>query len=75
METDININKSVMEINIREKPEVAPTDGGEANDLLVGVSLPSPHPPHPTVGSPFQNVPYNFSFVVSLQISCQGFDS
>ena len=60
METDININKSVMEINIREKPEVAPTDGGEANDLLVGVSLPSLRPPHPTVGSPYQGVPHNF---------------
>ena len=47
---------------------MALADDGEANDLLVGVSLPFPHPPHPIVGSPIQDVPFSFSFI-------QGFDS
>ena len=36
-------------------------DDGEANDLLVGVSLPFPHPPHPTVGSPVHLVLAGFT--------------
>ena len=53
---------------------MAPTDDGEANDPLVGVSPPSLLPPRPTGGSPYQGVTYSFSFTLFHQITWQGFD-
>ena len=57
------------------KPEAAPIDDGGANDPLVGVSLLALHPPRPTVGSPFQDVPYSFNCIQLHLINQKGFCS